>query len=193
LATLILLIRAIGAERKIQPAAGSSAFSVTDNWTGVDVFWGGRDRMLTEALTALASTGGTALVTAMVTDSWEGVKARFARLFGQGDAGQAEMAAGRLEQSRAELASLSGGDLERARSQQETAWRTRLGDLLEQDPSVEQELQILVADVQAQVTGSVGRVEQHAAAFDQAQQVVQGHGVQNVTFGGQGGPGISGR
>jgi hypothetical protein len=149
--------------------------------------------MLTEALTALASTGGTALVTAMVTDSWEGVKARFARLFGQGDAGQAEMAAGRLEQSRAELASLSGGDLERARSQQEIAWRTRLGDLLEQDPSVERELQILVADVQAQVTGSVGRVEQHAAAFDQAQQAVQGHGVQNVTFGGQGGPGISGR
>jgi hypothetical protein len=28
--------------------------------------------MLTEALTALASTGGSALVTVMVTDSWEG-------------------------------------------------------------------------------------------------------------------------
>ena len=30
--------------------------------------------MLTEALTVLASTGGTALVTAVVTDGWEGVR-----------------------------------------------------------------------------------------------------------------------
>ncbi len=149
--------------------------------------------MLTEALTVLASTGGTALVTAMVTDSWEGVKARFARLFGRGDAKQAEVAAGRLEQSRAELTRLSGADLERARAEQEIMWRTRLGDLLEQDPLAEQELRTLVAEVQAQVAGSAGRVEQHAAAFDQAQQAVQGHGVQNVTFGGQGGPGANGR
>ena len=148
--------------------------------------------MLTEALTALASTGGTALVTAMVTDSWEGMKARFARLFGRGDTA-AGAAAGRLEQSRAALAGLSGPDLERARAEQEIIWRTRLGDLLEQDPAAEQELRALVAEVQAQVVGSSGRVEQHAAAFDQAQQAVQGHGVQNVTFGGQSGPGTSGR
>lgn len=149
--------------------------------------------MLTEALTALASTGGSALVTAMVTDSWEGVRARFARLFGRGDAKHAEAAAGRLEQSRAVLTGLSGADLERARAEQEIVWRTRLADLLEHDPSAEQELRVLVAEVQAQVVGSAGRVEQHAAAFDQAQQAVQGHGVQNVTFGGQGGPGASGR
>jgi hypothetical protein len=149
--------------------------------------------MLTEALTALASTGGSALVTAMVTDGWEGVKARFARLFGRSDAKQAEAAAGRLEQSRTALAGLSGPDLEQARAEQEIIWRTRLGDLLEQDPAAEQQLRALVAEVQAQVIGSAGRVEQHAAAFDQAQQAVQGHGVQNVTFGGQGGPGTSHR
>ena len=149
--------------------------------------------MLTEALTALASTGGSALVTAMVTDGWEGMKARFARLFGRADAKQAEAAAGRLEQSRAELAGLSGPALERGRAEQEIVWRTRLGDLLDQDPSAEPELRALVAEVQAQVVGSAGRVEQQAAAFDQAQQVVQGHGVQNVTFGGQGAPGTSGR
>jgi hypothetical protein len=149
--------------------------------------------MLTEALTALASTGGAALVTAMVTDGWEGVKARFARLFGRGDAQQAEAAAGRLEQSRAVLTTLSGPDLERARAEQEVVWRTRLADLLEHDPSAERELRTLVAEVQAQVVGSAGRVEQHAAAFDQAQQAVQGHGVQNVTFGGQGGSRASGR
>lgn len=145
--------------------------------------------MLTEALTALASTGGTALVTAMVTDGWEGVKARFARLFGRGEGAQAETAAGRLEQSRAALEGLSGPDLERVRAEQQIIWRTRLGDLLEQDPAAEAELRTLIAEVQATVAGSAGRVEQHAVAFDQAQQVIQGHGVQNVNFGGQSGPG----
>lgn len=148
--------------------------------------------MLTAALETLASTGGTAVVTAMVTDGWEGVRARVARLFGRGDSAQAE-AAGRLEQSRAALAGLSGADLDRVRAEQELMWRTRLGDLLEQDPSVEPELRAVVAQVQAQVAGSAGPVHQHAVAFDQAQQAVQGHGVQNVTFGGQGGPGPGGR
>jgi hypothetical protein len=41
-------------------------------------------------------------------------------------------------------------------------------------------------------SGSAGPVVQHAAAFGHAQQAVQGHGVQNVTFGGQHEPG-SGR
>ena len=150
--------------------------------------------MLTEALTALASAGGTALVTAMVTDGWEGAKARFARLFGRGDAAQAEAAAGRLEQSRAALARLSGPDLEAARAEQEIVWRTRLGDLLEHDPAAEQRAAGTGRrGAGGQVIGSAGRVEQHAAAFDQAQQAVQGHGVQNVTFGGQGGPGTSGQ
>jgi hypothetical protein len=149
--------------------------------------------MLTEALTALASTGSTALVTAMVTDSWEGVRAHCARLFGQGDVKQTEAAAGRLEQSRAVLAGLSGPGMEKARAEQEIIWRTRLGDLLELDPAAETELRALVAEVQALVVGSAGRVEQHAAAFDQAQQALQGHGVQNVTFGGQGGSSAGGR
>jgi hypothetical protein len=39
--------------------------------------------------------------------------------------------------------------------------------------------------VQAQVRGSAGQVDQRAVAFGQAQQAVLGHGVQNVTFGGQ--------
>jgi hypothetical protein len=149
--------------------------------------------MLAEALAALASTGSTALVTAMVTDGWEGVRSRFARLLGRGNAKETEAAAARLEQSRAGLAGLAGPGLERAQGEQEIAWRTRLADLLERDPGAAGELRALVAEVQAQVAGSAGRVEQHAAAFDQAQQAVQGHGVQNITFGGQGGPGASGR
>jgi hypothetical protein len=141
--------------------------------------------MLTEALAALASTGGTALVTAMVTDSWEDVKGRFARFFGRGKTKEAEAAVARLDQSRATLVGLSGADLQRARAEQEVVWRTRLGDLLEQDPAAENELRTLVTEVQAQVAGSAGPVQQHAVAYDQAQQAMLGHGVQNVRFGDQ--------
>jgi hypothetical protein len=148
--------------------------------------------MLTEALTALASTGGTALVTAMVTDGWEGTRARFARLLGRGNAKQTEAAAERLEHSREVLVALSGPDLAQAQAEQEIAWRTRLGDLLEQDPGAEGELRALIADIQAQVIGSAGRVEQHATASGHAQQAVQGHGVQNVTFSGHDDPHTSG-
>ena len=90
-----------------------------------------------------------------------------------------------MEQSRAALAGLAGADLEQARGEQEVVWRTRLGDLLEQDAAAEQELRRLVAAVQAQVAGSAGLVQQRAVAYDQAQQAVLGHGVQNVRFGDQ--------
>jgi hypothetical protein len=150
-------------------------------------------RVLAEALVALASTGGTAVVTAMATDSWEGLKARFARLLGRGDVKETEAVAARLEQSREKLAGASGRGMRRAQAEQEIAWRTRLEDLLENNPDSAKELEALVAEVQAQVIGSAGRVDQHAAAFDQARQAVLGHGVQNVTFGDQGGPGASAR
>jgi hypothetical protein len=140
--------------------------------------------MLAEALAALASTGSTALVTAMVTDGWEGIRPRFARLLGRGNPTQTQAAAHRLEQSRAALTGVPGPALERALAEQQIVWQTRLADLLEEDPGVEDELRAVVA----QVAGSVGRVTQHVVASDQAQQAVLGHGVQHVTFGGQRGP-----
>jgi hypothetical protein len=147
--------------------------------------------MLAEALAGLASVGGTALVTAMVTDGWEGLRARVARVLGRGEAREIEASAARLEQSRLALAGLSGDALERARTEQAIVWQTRLADLLEQHPDAEGELRVLLAEVQTQVTGPVGQVEQHAVASGQAQQAVLGSGVQNVTFGTQHGPGAS--
>jgi len=145
--------------------------------------------MLTEALTALASTGGTALVTAMVTDSWEGIRTRFARLIGRGNRAEVEATEARLDRSRAALEGLTGADLKRARAEQEIVWRTRLSDLLEEDPSAEAELRDVIAETQNQVRSISGRVDQHAAAFDHAQQAVQGQGIQNVNFGGRHEPG----
>ena len=125
----------------------------------------------------------------MVTDSWEGIKTRFARVLGRGHPAEVEAVQARLEQSRVALEALTGQALERARVEQQIVWRTRLRDLLESEPSLEAELRTLISETQAQTIGSAERIEQQAAAFDQAQQVVQGQGVQNVTFGGNHGPG----
>lgn len=147
--------------------------------------------MLSEALTALASTGGTALVAAMVTDGWEGIRTRFARLIGRGHTAEIDTVEARLDQSHATLEGLTGPDFERARAEQEVVWRTRLSDLLEQDPSVEAELRDMIAETQNNVLGARGSVEQYVAAFDQAQQAVLGQGVQNVTFGDRHEPGLT--
>ena len=142
---------------------------------------------------ALAVAGATALVNAMVTDGWEGVRKRFARCLGRGDEKETEAAAARLEKSQEMLSRLSGTELERAQAEQEIVWRTRLGDLLESPSTRRRICGRWSLRCRRRWSGSAGRVEQHAAAFDQAQQAVQGHGVQNITFGGQGGPGTSHR
>lgn len=145
--------------------------------------------MLTESLISLTSIGGSALVSAMVTDGWEGVRGRVARLLGRGDAAGERRAATQLEQSRVVLTGSGGAAADEARAEQEIIWRARLVDLLERDPSAEQDVRTMVAEVQALVTTSVGRVDQHAVAFGQAQQAVLGQGVQHANFGVRHGPG----
>lgn len=144
--------------------------------------------MLGEAAAGVAAAGGTALVTAMVTDGWEGVRARFARLLGHGDAREAEGVAARMEECRAVLAVLAGTELQRVRAEQELAWSTRLGDLLERQPDRERELRSLVAELQAQIRSPSGWVEQRVTGSDRVQQAVQGRGIQVNNFGGQGEP-----
>jgi hypothetical protein len=139
--------------------------------------------MLSEALAALASTGGTALVTAMVTDGWENIRTRLARLIGRSDTAETKTTEGWLDQSRAALEGPTGPGLDRAKVEQEIVWRTRLGDLLERYPDAEAELRDLIAEMESQALKAGGSVQQHFAAFDQAQQAVLGQGTQNVTFG----------
>jgi hypothetical protein len=144
--------------------------------------------VLEEALAALASAGGNALVSAMMTDEWPWIKNRFTRLLKRKDSRADGQSATQLEESRALLAGRSGVDLDRTRAEQALAWRTRLGDLLEADPGVADDLRMLVAEVQALVPGSAVPVQQHVTGFGSVQQAVQGLGVQNNTFGGQGDP-----
>jgi hypothetical protein len=139
--------------------------------------------VLEETLITLASTGGTALVTAMVTDGWEGIKARIARVIGRGRSAEVEAANARLEQSRIALQGLTGKELERAQAEQQVIWRTRLSDLLELDPSLEIELRPLISEIAAK-SNKMSVIDQHVVGFDHAQQAVQGSGIQSIDFGG---------
>ncbi|WP_171074195.1 hypothetical protein [Nonomuraea basaltis] len=75
----------------------------------------------------------------MTIDAWASAKQGFAGLLGQGKPERHEIAVQRLERSRQELAGRTGAELERARVEQEAAWRLRLSDLLEDDPTAEAE------------------------------------------------------
>jgi hypothetical protein len=69
----------------------------------------------------------------MVTDGWEAVRTRVARLLGRGDAERERAAAAEFDHSKESLAGQEPGTAELVRPAQEEAWRARLVALLEHD------------------------------------------------------------
>lgn len=95
----------------------------------------------------LAALASNAVVTAAVTDVWEDVRHKIARLFGRGQPDpQIER---RLDTTREQLATADPAKLERVRAVQAAQWTTRFGDLLADQPEAEVELRGLVAEIQA--------------------------------------------
>jgi hypothetical protein len=141
---------------------------------------------LEAALAALAATGGSALVTAMATDTWNSIRAGFARLLGHGEPAQVAAFESRLEAARAELELLEGANLLRTRADQESLWRGELASLLTDHPHLAESLAELLDEVRASLQPSSTPVTQYAVAHGNAQQVIQGHGIQSVTFGAPG-------
>jgi hypothetical protein len=117
-----------------------------------------------EALIALAALAGNTVVTAATTDAWEAARRKFARLLGRGDAKKEQLADKRLEETRRQLAGVSGQELEKARADLARAWQVRLADLLEEDPGVEAELRALVEEVRAQLPAGVVSAADHSVA-----------------------------
>ncbi|MEV6977473.1 hypothetical protein [Kitasatospora sp. NPDC093806] len=95
--------------------------------------------MLPEALIALAMSGGTAVMTAVGTEAWEGFRGRVAAWFGRGDARREGAELERLGRTAAELAAAEGGQLERVRIRQEASWQARFEAFLEDLPEDERE------------------------------------------------------
>jgi hypothetical protein len=101
---------------------------------------------------ALAAMAAAALVQAVVTDGWEGVRHKIARLFGRGQPDAAIER--RLDATRDQLTAATPGDLEQVRAALAAQWETRFADLLADHPDAETELAALVKEVRPTVTAS---------------------------------------
>lgn len=139
--------------------------------------------MLNEALAALAAKAGSGLITAMMTDGWQQVRTRVARLLGRGDAREQERQEARLERARRELVAASEEEAEGVRQRHSQGWRARFEDLLDDVPEIEAEFRELVAFLAEQSPAvASGAVRVNAHAHGRARQAVQGQGVQNNIF-----------
>jgi hypothetical protein len=119
----------------------------------------------------LARAAADALVSAMVTDSWEAVKRRFAALVGYER---------QMDAARAEIAATSGPDRGRAQLAQARAWGTRLRDMLDDDPSAARGLRALVADL-GTASPWTAQASQHARASHTSQAVNIGGNISGIT------------
>ena len=123
-----------------------------------------RWQVLAESLMALASLAGQTVVRAAATDTWEAAERGIARLLGRGDPGQEQLAERRLEETREQLAGAAGTEGEEVRAALAERWATRLADLLEENPAVEDDLRILVQRIQKELPTVMVSAADHAVA-----------------------------
>ncbi|MGW7298138.1 MULTISPECIES: hypothetical protein [unclassified Streptomyces] len=96
--------------------------------------------MLGEALLALASAGGGAVVAAAGTDAWQGFRRAVAHWLGRGDARIEEREMERLNETAAALLAGEEVELERVRHLQQGIWQARFTLALESMTEAEREL-----------------------------------------------------
>jgi hypothetical protein len=96
---------------------------------------------------ALGATAAAALVQAMVTDGWEGVRHRVARLFGRNQPDP--VIERRLDATRDQLTAATPGDLEKVQAVMAAQWETRFTDLLTDHPDAQTELAGLVEELRS--------------------------------------------
>jgi hypothetical protein len=141
-------------------------------------------------LVQLVELAGQTVVAAAATDGWGKAKAGLARLLGRGDDRRMQVLERRLEETRAELAGLSGAVLEARRAAQAAVWQARLGDVLEDHPDLEAELRELVTQIRAGLpTGAVTSSGHGVAAGRDVNIEASGGGVAAGTIHGDVSPG----
>ena len=101
---------------------------------------------------ALAAMAAAALVQAMVTDGWEGVRHKIARLFGRGQPDAAIER--RLDATRDQLTVASPGEVAAVQAALAVQWETRFADLLAEHPDAEADLAALVKEIKPAVTAA---------------------------------------
>ena len=132
---------------------------------------------------ALAALAGNTVVAAAVTDAFEGLRAKVARIFGRGrpDPGIQR----RLDQTRQQLAASTPGDLEREQATQARQWQTRIADLLADYPEAAGELQAVVAEFRPALPHAGGNVINTITGTVHNGPVLMGRDFGPVTIGGQ--------
>ena len=105
--------------------------------------------MLGESLLALATLAGRTVVDAAATDRWETAERGYAKLLGQGNAKQTQLAEQWLEETREQLTDGAGADMELICTALAARWAGRWADLLEENPDAEADLRALVQEIQA--------------------------------------------
>lgn len=110
--------------------------------------------MTRDWLTALASSGATALVSAAATDAWGTARAGFSKLFGRGDPERERITADRLDEAATQIEKLDHDRIAEVRETLINAWGIRLRDLLEERPDSAEELEALIEQVRAGLLGA---------------------------------------
>jgi hypothetical protein len=136
-----------------------------------------------DVLLALAQFAGQTVAAAAITDAWETVRGRFARLLGRGDTRRTEAVERWLAQTRQQLtAAASGSDLERVREAAAARWAARFADLLDEDPVIETELREMAEEVAAQLPRSVSAAGYSVAAGRDVKIAASGGGIAAGVF-----------
>jgi hypothetical protein len=101
-----------------------------------------------EWLITLSMSGATALVKAAATDAWQEVRAGFRKLFGRDDPDRERLVDRRLAEVAAKVAEADETTRDGVRDAQVSVWRTRLADLLEEEPDRAEALRLLIGRVE---------------------------------------------
>ena len=118
-----------------------------------------------DVLMALAQFAGQTVAAAAITDVWEAVQGRFAKLIGRGDVRKTEVAEQWLAQTHDQLtAAAASSGLERVQEAAAERWAGRFADLLDEDPSLAAQLHALAEEVATQLPAAASAADHSVAA-----------------------------
>jgi hypothetical protein len=131
---------------------------------------------------ALAALAANTVVAAAVTDAFEGLRAKVARVFGRDkpDPGIQR----RLDATRRRLAAATREDVKNSQAAQARQWETRFADLLADHPEAAAELQVLLDEFRAALPGTGGNVTNTISGSVLGGPVLMGRDFGDITIGG---------
>jgi CTP:molybdopterin cytidylyltransferase MocA len=134
----------------------------------------------------LAALAGNTIVAAAVTDAFEGVRAKVARIFGRDEPDSRIQR--RLEETRDKLAAAAPEVLESAQATLARQWVTLLADLLADHPDVAAELEALIAEFRPALPQAGGNVTNTLSGTVSNGPVLMGRDFGHITIGRQDDP-----